>query len=206
MSKPKLNLAGQKFGKLFAVERVVSDKGRTKFICTCDCGNQSTVAGSDLVSGNTTSCGCVKAKTGLTSNLLHGGASGEFSGAYRSWRSMKQRCLNPSSRGWSEYGAKGVKVCDRWLTYENFVSDMGERPEGYSLERLDVFGDYTPENCKWIPVQEQARNKRNTVRYLYEGKVVIQAELARLLGLHSTSLTSMRRQNRLPAGIKFLET
>lgn len=204
MSKPRLNLDGQRFGKLTVVERVQSKKGRSRFVCLCDCGAESVVVGTDLKSGNTTSCGCVKKVIGFTSNLIHGGSAGDMAGAYRSWRSMKQRCTNPNSRGWGEYGAKGITVCERWMTYDNFYADMGDRPDGYSLERVDVTLGYSPENCKWIPHPEQAKNKRNTVRYQYGDEVLIQADLARRLSLHPSSLLEMRRQGRLPADVQAL--
>ena len=204
MSKPRLNLNGRRFGKLTVTERIETKKGQSRFNCFCDCGNTTIVIGSDLNSGNTTSCGCIKKVTGYTSNLIHGGSAGDMAGSYRSWSSMKQRCNNPNSRGWNEYGAKGVTVCKHWLTYENFYADMGDRPNGYSLERIDVFKGYSPENCKWIPLSDQQKNKRNTVRYQYGDEVLIQADLARRLSLHSSSLLEMRRQSRLPTGVQAL--
>lgn len=204
MSKPRLNLNGQRFGKLTVVERIPTKKGKSRFVCMCDCGVESIVIGSDLNSGNTTSCGCYKKVIGCTSNLIHGGAAGDLAGSYRSWRSMKQRCTEQNSRGWREYGAKGVTVCESWMTYENFYSDMGDRPNGCSLERVDVTQGYSPENCKWIPLSEQSKNKRNTVRYQYRNEVLIQADLARCLSLHPSSLLDMRRQGRLPAGVQLL--
>ena len=90
------------------------------------------------------------------------------------------------------------------MTYENFYSDMGDRPDGHSLERIDVTQGYSPENCKWIPIPEQSKNKRNTVRYQYGDEVLIQADLARRLSLHPSSLLEMRRQGRLPAGVQAL--
>lgn len=205
MGKPRLNLVGYRFGKLSVIARVEPPIGRTKFVCNCDCGNQTIANGEDIKSGNTTSCGCVKKVIGYTSNLKHGGASGKFSGAYRSWRSMKQRCKDPNSRGWREYGAVGVTVCDRWLeSFENFYADMGDRPEGYSLERINVFDGYYPANCKWIPLKDQIKNQRKTVRYSVNGEVMIQADAARHLKIHPASLLEMRRKGKLPNGIQAL--
>jgi hypothetical protein len=204
MSKRRLNLVGQTFGQLKVVSLVEPMVGNTRFICVCECGATSVVAGSDLRSGNTKSCGCVKRTIGFMSNLRHGAAS-KMTGAYRSWRSMKQRCTNPSSRGWADYGALGVTVCNRWLeSFDNFLADMGERPEGYSLERIDVLNGYAPNNCKWIPLPEQSKNKRNTIRYKFGDEIFIQSDLARRLKLHPSSLLEMRRNNRLPAGVQAL--
>lgn len=204
MGKPRLTLNGQRFGRLVVIDRLYEEKGKSRFVCECDCGTRTNVVGVDLKSGNTTSCGCVKRSAGLTSNLTHGGSAGLMSGAYRSWRSMKQRCANPNSIGWSAYGAKGVVVCERWLRYENFYVDMGDRPENHSLERIDVTKGYSPQNCKWVPLGDQPKNKRNTVRYRCGNEVIIQSDLARRLSLHPSSLLEMRRKGRLPAGVEAL--
>jgi hypothetical protein len=205
MSKPRLNLVGKKFGKLTVVLRIEPMVGKTKFECVCDCGNKSVVVGQYLQSGNTTSCGCVKKSVGFTSNLIHGGSAGNMHGAYRSWRSMKHRCTCPSSIGWKDYGARGITVCERWLdSYELFLEDMGHRPKGYSLERLDIEKGYSPENCVWIPNKHQAKNNRRTVRYLVGNEIIIQADLAKKLNIHPSSLMEMRKQNRLPQGIAAL--
>lgn len=206
MSKPRLSLEGETFGKLTVLSKVEPHRHRTKFTCACECGNTTIVVGSDLKTGNTTSCGCVKKTTGLTSNLKHGAAS-RMTGAYRSWRSMKQRCTNENSPNWKTYGGNGVTVCSKWLeSFDNFIADMGERPEGYSLERMDVTKGYSPENCKWIPLKDQCKNKRNTVLYEVEGVVMTQADTARFLNLHASTLTKMRRSNSLPENIRALSS
>ena len=93
----------------------------------------------------------------------HGHTSGKFSPEYHSWASMLQRCTNPLRKGYKHYGGKGVQVCARWLKFENFLADMGSRPEGMSLDRIDVQGNYTPENCRWADKVTQARNSVQVV-------------------------------------------
>lgn len=93
-----------------------------------------------------------------------------FSSEYHSWSSMIQRCTNPRRDSWGYYGGRGIKVCDRWLnSFECFLSDMGPRPDGYSLDRIDVNGDYGPENCRWSTAREQARNSRRTILVEIDG-------------------------------------
>lgn len=93
----------------------------------------------------------------------HGHTTGKFSPEYHSWSCMIQRCTNPKRKSYKHYGGKGVRVCSSWLVFENFLSDMGARPEGTSLDRIDVHGDYTPENCRWADRVTQARNSVQVV-------------------------------------------
>jgi hypothetical protein len=113
---------------------------------------------------------------------------------YQSWRHIFQRCYNPKHNAYNRYGGRGIKVCDRWLeSYENFLLDMGERPIGMYLDRIDNNGDYTPENCRWATPKEQARNKRNNHLLTYNGETRCLAEWAEITGIHPQTLINRIR-------------
>lgn len=102
---------------------------------------------------------------------------------YNVWRQMKDRCTNPNNSRYHRYGERGIKVCDRWQEFENFFADMGHAPEGMTLDRIDVDGDYTPDNCRWATRQDQQNNMSTNRLFTHEGKTQTLAEWARELGL-----------------------
>lgn len=115
---------------------------------------------------------------------------------YHVWRSMKDRCLNPNSKAYPDYGGRGISICDSWLNdYRQFAEDMGERPKGYSLDRIDNDGDYSPENCKWSSRKEQQRNQRVTRMVVIEGKEYRAVDLADISGLKTDSIVERADQN-----------
>ena len=137
------------------------------WICLCECGEQTTVAASALRQGATQSCGCFHKERSIESNTTHGDAGKT---AYNAWCSMRARCLIPTSSGYSDYGGRGITICDRWVDekdgYLNFLGDMGEPPKSTSLDRINNDGNYYPENCRWADKSTQNFNrhklKRNT--------------------------------------------
>lgn len=153
------NLMGQRFGRLVVQTYVGLRGGRSAWLCTCDCGNSSVVRAAHLKYGSVKSCGCLARETGRANlpaeskgNLKHGHrTSTHTSKTYNSWRSMRKRCLEPHSNRYKFYGGRGIKVCPRWDSFENFLEDMGEKPEGHSISRLDHNGHYEPGNCVWAP-------------------------------------------------------
>lgn len=153
------DLSGRRFGLLVVDERVgTTEDSKALWRCRCDCGGESVVRGCYLRSGHTKSCGCQKGRRNGEAAATTHGMSG--TPTYGTWRKMIERCTNPNARQWEWYGGRGVTVCDRWRSFENFLADMGERPEGRTLDRVDVNGNYEPGNCRWATWPEQCANKR----------------------------------------------
>ena len=167
-------LTGQKFGRLTVIRFAGKDKhGRSTWLCRCECGKQTTIEMSQLVTGHTLSCGCLKLEKTVERSTTHGHARRrDKSPEYRSWGAMLTRCRNQNLPHWGDYGGRGIKVCDRWLHgegglsgFECFLLDMGKKPSPkHSIDRWpDKNGNYKPGNCRWATPKEQARNtRRNT--------------------------------------------
>ena len=128
--------------------------------CHCVCGAETSVSTSDLRSGNTQSCGCLLIDTIRQLNRTHGHTSNGWTPTYRSWSGMFTRCYNANSKSFQGYGSRGITVCERWNSFENFLIDMGERPESLSLDRINNDGNYEPTNCRWATASTQNKNRR----------------------------------------------
>lgn len=157
-------------------------------ICKCDCGVIKNISLGSIRQGKSTSCGCYNKEFASKNNRTHGylvGLNGGHTPEYEIWIKMKGRCFNPSDKNYNDYGARGITVCERWqYSFPNFISDMGVRPsKDFSIERVDVDGNYEPSNCKWLPLSLQNRNKRNSVRFTLNGETMGLTEWCRDLKL-----------------------
>lgn len=148
-----MSKVGLKYNMLTIIELAGRSKsGKLLWLCACDCGNSTIVQSDNLNSGHTKSCGCLMGKQ----SFIHGYKDTK---TYNSWRRIKQHCLNPNSHGYKNYGGRGIKICNDWLIFENFLRDTGERPEGMTIDRINNDGDYEKSNCKWSTPLEQANNR-----------------------------------------------
>lgn len=183
------DLIGKRFGSLVVIRFLGVENHYSQWLCKCDCGKQKIVKrGQHLTNGQVTSCGC--AATRIQRRIRHGHARGRsHTGTYVAWLHMKERCLNPQNKDYKNYGGRGIAVCDRWLnSFENFLADMGEKPRGFTIERIENNGNYEPGNCKWIPRREQNKNKRSVKYYILDGKEYNLTELSEKLGIAFTTL------------------
>jgi hypothetical protein len=185
-------IAGDTFGRLTLVERIATRPSRWR--CRCLCGSEVVVRQCHLVTGHTRSCGCLSLET-LAKRNREGATHGlSNSSEYRIWIDMIRRCEDSSVAGWIGYGARGIRVCERWKRFELFYADMGQRPSArHSIERRDNNGNYEPANCYWATRTEQARNKRNTRYVTINGTRMCVADIAGKFGIDSQlALARMR--------------
>ena len=154
------DLTNIKFGRLTVVGFAEIRNHRAHWNVLCECGTRKTVAGNELTSGKTISCGCRKQET--RDQTVHGY---EGSPTYAVWSNMLQRCTNPKNKDFRHYGARGIAVCDSWQTFANFLADMGEKPNGLTIDREDNDGNYEPANCRWATRSQQMQNTRRNQRH-----------------------------------------
>lgn len=156
--------AGDRFSRLVAKQFSHRDGYRIFWDFRCDCGTEKKIEIYNVLRGSTKGCGCVRATFSVRTKTVHGEATRDNrSPEYVTWSRMRERCGKPECADYANYGARGISVCERWKSFQNFLSDMGRRPsDGHSIGRKDVNGNYEPGNCFWSTATEQARARRNT--------------------------------------------
>lgn len=185
---------GVRFGRLVVRSEVNSRSNHRKLSCVCDCGGSKEVFYTSLQQGSTKSCGCLH-KEKMKSNAKHGKKG---TPVYQSWQHMKSRCLNPNDKNFKWYGKRGVTVCDRWLEFCKFYDDMGDPPEGFTIDRTDVNGDYNKDNCTWASRKEQSLNTRRSRKVTWKGQTLTVKEWSDLLSINYGTLLGRLRRGWLP--------
>lgn len=188
----RLRLEGRKFGRLMvlAIEDV-TDQGKIRWRCGCECGQQCVTVGARLISGATTSCGC--ARTDGHSNFRHGHKRKEGgSRAYLCWTNMKRRCNGSAPGNRKDYHDRGITYDPAWESFQQFLADMGEPPEGTSIDRIDNDGPYCKTNCRWANRVSQARNRRSTRWVMVKGDWLPLAKAVEKYGTVSYALVQSR--------------
>lgn len=175
-----IRMEGQKFGELTVVARASRNaRGYITWRCRCACGEEVVIDGGKLRAGVKTQCSASK----------HAALRGppltiKYKSEYQSWENMRVRCTDTTHKGYKNYGGRGIKVCQEWQSFEQFLRDMGRKPHPkYTIERTNVDGDYEPGNCRWVSRQDQNRNKRNSVFVTYQGKRMLLIDLVEQLNL-----------------------
>jgi hypothetical protein len=158
-------------GSVYGLWTIVADAGYDKYshrvvTARCGCGAERIVKIAHVCTGHSLGCRSCSGQRAGSANGTHGATRGAVrTPEFTSWSSMLMRCSNPHFAGWKDYGGRGIQVCDRWMQFENFLADMGQRPPGKSLDRINNDGNYEPSNCKWSTPKEQANNRRKRLAH-----------------------------------------
>jgi len=186
------DIVGKKFGRLTAIMFSHSLKKYAYWKFLCECGNIKVIRGTHVTSGLTLSCGCFRNEQTSKALTTHGHYTGRSqTSEICAWKNLKERCLNKKDKGYENYGGRGIKICDRWMKFENFYADMGDRPsDKHSIDRINNDGNYEPSNCKWSTRTEQNSNTRRNRYYTYGGETLTIMQWGRKLGFNPGMLKS----------------
>lgn len=186
------DLSGQRFGRLLVLGFDCIQGKTSRWICSCDCGNTTSVFRSSLVkqTGGTRSCGCFRNECVSKRNVTHGNSFlNAITPEYRAWANMKDRCDNPNNKRYKHYGGRGISYCKRWGRFEAFLKDMGERPSSrHSIDRINNDGNYCKKNCKWSTASEQNANRQCVSLISAYGKTMTAGDWAKLTGLNRSTI------------------
>lgn len=197
----RIEMVGLKFDRLTVKKQAGDDgHGHISWLCKCDCGMEVVKTGNYLRCKHNTakSCGCLHKERASEANLKHGMSK---TLTYATWVKMKGRCLNNKDKNYQYYGGRGIAVCKRWLKFENFFVDMGEKPKGLTIERIQNNLGYFKENCKWATWAEQNRNTRHNRMISFQGKTLCACDWAKELNVVYQTL--LARLNKYPPEIAF---
>lgn len=185
-----INIQGLKFNRLTVISRAENDKGgKAIWKCLCECGKLVVASGTDIRSGHTKSCGCFKSDMTSQRNMIHG--CSKKNPIYKTWCGMRTRCNNKNHVYYKHYGGRGIKVCDRWNDFNNFLEDMGEKPSpAHTLERVDNDGHYEHNNVRWATKKEQASNSRKNKFIIFYGTKKTLSEWARVININPDTLSA----------------
>ena len=193
----RIDCTGQIFGRLtvtglgYVGSRYNGNPYRG-LVCECECGNRVTIREDRILSGKTKSCGCLRDETRGKSSITHNKTN---TSTYHIWSTIKDRCNNKNSKGWIRYGGRGISMCDRWSnSFENFLLDMGERPEGLQIDRIDNNGNYELNNCRWVTISQNSRNRRSNVNLTYKGETHTLVEWSEIMGVTENTLANRRKK------------
>lgn len=181
---------GIRFNRLVGVKMIAIDASKENnhlWLFDCDCGAQKEARIKNVRSGKTTSCGCAFKEMMGSRNQKHGLSKCK---SYRTWKDMRARCRNPNDTDFGLYGGRGISICERWDNFSLFYADMGERPDGMTLDRIDVDGDYSPENCRWANAETQANNKRSNLKIEFGGETLTLQQWANKTGIKRETIAA----------------
>lgn len=200
------NIEGEKFNKLTVLRLAgVGKHGQRMWECECECGNIVKVNQYSILKGMTQSCGCKRLDSAKNRNCKHGLTKGhKFPDGYKVWSSMRDRCFNPNNPSYHNYGGRGITVCDRWNnSFTDFISDMGERQnKTFTIDRINVNGNYEPNNCKWATRHEQGRNRRNNIWITYNGETLVLSDWAKKINISPQHLRAKLKRKHISDLIK----
>lgn len=186
-----IDITGQTFGRLTVLSLAGRSNAEALWLCRCACGNTKEIRSYYLRSGTSKSCGCYQ----IENRITHGHTvNNDDSRAYKSWENMIQRCTNPRHHYWLKYGGAGITVCERWRAFENFLADMGNRPEETTIDRIDNSGNYEPGNCRWAGRKQQQRNRSAVRSITWKGETLTMIEWSEKLHIRYSTLESRIRR------------